>query len=74
MIHPSGKDLRGEQIAVVTRVNNADQLQALWGELSPWSCSEASNCDDMKHNFGNYLIDKIAIDLKDNLYSVQFHS
>jgi len=72
MIHPSGTGLKGEQIAV-TWVNNADQLQPLKTGLSLWNCSEASNYDDMRHNFGNYLIDKIAIELKDNLYSMQIH-
>lgn len=73
MIQPSETDLQGEQIAVVTWVNNAEQLQPLKTGLSPWSCSEPSNYDDMRHNFGNYLIDKIAIDLKNNLCLVQFH-
>lgn len=54
-------DLQGEQIAVVTGLNNADQLQTLKTGLSPRSCSEASNCDGMRHNFSNYLIDKIAL-------------
>lgn len=62
MIHPSGMDLQGEQIAVVTGLNTADQLhQPLKTWLRPWSCSKASNYDGMRHHFGNYLIYKIAL-------------
>lgn len=61
MFHPSGMDLQEEQIAVVTGLNTAEQLQPLKTGMSPWSCSEATNYDGMRHNFGNYLIDKIAL-------------
>lgn len=61
MIHPSGMDLQEKQTAAVTELNNADQLQPLKTGLSPWSCSETSNYDGMRHNFGNFLIDKIAL-------------
>lgn len=54
MFHPSGMDLQEEQIAVVTGLNTADQLQPLMTGLSPWSYSEGSNYDGMRHNFGNY--------------------
>lgn len=61
MIHLSGMDLQGEQITVVTGLNTADQLQPLKTGLSPWNCSEASDYDGMRHNFGNYLIYKTAL-------------